>query len=515
MRVNEDIGVIGRLWLRVESLVNRNSGVPAPSGAGRELNPFYCLGAIGVFFLWVILFSGLYLFIFYRISATEAYASVERITHVQWYLGGVMRSLHRYASDGLVAVTVIHGLRHLALKRHANWRWVAWVSGVLTSVMVIAGGVFGYLMVWDEKAKLIAVYSSKLLEEAPFFGIPVGLTFALSENLTDQFFYIVLFIHFSSIIVIFMAVWIHLSRITKAMITPPKEVIYGLAFLLLLAAFVRPAVSDKAAELGHLVGNVSIDWFYMFLYPLMGHISPAWTIAVVVGAVFFVSVIPWVYRPRQNPTPSVAPDNCTGCELCREDCPYAAIKMVERKDASGYSLLASVMPERCASCGICAGACDYSAINLPGFAEEALKAEIKAFSSELVVNDTGILVFLCKKSADIKDKINGDGSIKGYASARVVELPCIGMLQPAMIDMAIDSGVPGVLAVGCRQGDCSFRTGNSWLNQRILMTRPPVVRRGIKRARIRTLWLSATETKGFFDGIERFRQDLSAGVKDD
>src|SRR3972149_6024265 len=476
MRVNEDIGVIGRLWLRVESLVNRNSGVPAPSGAGRELNPFYCLGAIGVFFLWVILFSVLYLFIFPRIGAPEPYASVERITHVQWYLGGVMRSLHRYASDGLVAVTVIHGLRHLALKRHANWRWVAWVSGVLTSVMVIAGGVFGYLMVWDEKAKLIAVYSSKLLEEAPFFGIPVGLTFALSENLTDQFFYIVLFIHFSSIIVIFMAVWIHLSRITKAMITPPKEVIYGLAFLLLLAAFVRPAVSDKAAELGHLVGNVSIDWFYMFLYPLMGHISPAWTIAVVVGAgffvsgvvgaVFFVSVIPWVYRPRQNPTPSVAPDNCTGCELCREDCPYAAIKMVERKDASGYSLLASVMPERCASCGICAGACDYSAINLPGFAEEALKAEIKAFSSELVVNDTGILVFLCKKSADIKDKINGDGSIKGYASARVVELPCIGMLQPAMIDMAIDSGVPGGLAVGGRQGGCTFRTGNGGAHAR-------------------------------------------------
>src|SRR3989304_3794190 len=143
MMVSEDIGIFGRLWLGVESLVNRNSGVPAPMniGAGRELNPFYCLGAIGVFFLWVILFSGLYLFIFYRISATEAYASVERITHVQWSLGGVMRSLHRYASDGVRAVMVIHGLRHLALKRHANWRWGAWVGGVFVSVMVIAGGV--------------------------------------------------------------------------------------------------------------------------------------------------------------------------------------------------------------------------------------------------------------------------------------------------------------------------------------------------------------------------------------
>ena len=53
---------------------------------------------------------------------------------------------------------------------------------------------------------------------------------------------------------------------------------------------------------------------------------------------------------------------------------------------------------------------------------------------------------------DIKNEINEDGSIKGYASVRVVELPCIGMLQPAMIDIAIDSGVPGVLAVGCKPG---------------------------------------------------------------
>ncbi|MFZ3072926.1 MAG: hydrogenase iron-sulfur subunit, partial [Thermodesulfobacteriota bacterium] len=145
-------------------------------------------------------------------------------------------------------------------------------------------------------------------------------------------------------------------------------------------------------------------------------------------------------------------------------------------------------------------------------AEDALKAKIKTFSLELA-NDTGILVFLCKKSVDIKDEINEDGSLKGYAFARVVELPCIGMLQPSMIDIAIESGA-GVLAVGCKQGDCSFRTGNSWFNKRLLMTRPPVVRRGINRARISALWLSAGETRGFFDGLDKFARGLAKGVKD-
>ena len=63
MRVNEDIGIIGRFWLRIESLVNRNSGVPAPGypsegwvSAGRELNPFLLPRRDRGVFLWVILF---------------------------------------------------------------------------------------------------------------------------------------------------------------------------------------------------------------------------------------------------------------------------------------------------------------------------------------------------------------------------------------------------------------------------------------------------------------------------
>jgi len=87
-------GPLESLWLWIEMLVNR---VTTPA-----YNPFYFLGAISIFFLWVILVSGVYLFLFYGISARGAYQSVQELTVNQWYLGGVMRSMHRYASDGLV-----------------------------------------------------------------------------------------------------------------------------------------------------------------------------------------------------------------------------------------------------------------------------------------------------------------------------------------------------------------------------------------------------------------------------
>ena len=70
-------------------------------------NPLYCLGALGWFFYWIVAVSGIYLYAFFDSGVTEAYESVERITHVQWYAGGVMRSLHRYASDALVVVMML------------------------------------------------------------------------------------------------------------------------------------------------------------------------------------------------------------------------------------------------------------------------------------------------------------------------------------------------------------------------------------------------------------------------
>ena len=51
---------------------------------------------------WVVVASGFYCYAFYDTGVDKTFASVERLTHVQWYAGGIMRSLHRYAADVLV-----------------------------------------------------------------------------------------------------------------------------------------------------------------------------------------------------------------------------------------------------------------------------------------------------------------------------------------------------------------------------------------------------------------------------
>ncbi|MEK6546456.1 MAG: hypothetical protein AABZ28_07975, partial [Nitrospinota bacterium] len=63
-----------------------------------KYNPFYYLGTICALLLVLIAISGLYLFLFYKTS--DPFGSLQSLTVNQWYLGGIMRSIHRYASDG-------------------------------------------------------------------------------------------------------------------------------------------------------------------------------------------------------------------------------------------------------------------------------------------------------------------------------------------------------------------------------------------------------------------------------
>src|SRR5574340_82694 len=207
-------GVTESLWLRLEKVLNLLTT--------SAYNPFYYVGAISIFFLWIIFITGIYLFVCYSISAAGAYNSVQYLTVKQWYLGGVIRRLHRYASGGLVIAALTHALRHYVLDRYKHWRWVSWVTGIMMVLVIIVGGIFGYALVWDQRAQFIAISLSKMIESVPIFGMPMSISFARIENLADQVFYLLLAVHFFAIIAVTILVMIHLGRVAKSVINPPK-----------------------------------------------------------------------------------------------------------------------------------------------------------------------------------------------------------------------------------------------------------------------------------------------------
>ena len=62
-------------FMRIENIFN--------VAFGDKLNPFYHLGTISFWQFWLLVGTGLYLYIFAETGINDAYQSVERITHNQ------------------------------------------------------------------------------------------------------------------------------------------------------------------------------------------------------------------------------------------------------------------------------------------------------------------------------------------------------------------------------------------------------------------------------------------------
>jgi len=95
-----------------------------------SLNPFYHLGDLGFYFFYLMLISGTVLFFYYEPTVAGSYDQLDYLSREQWYFGGVLRSLHRYAADAMVLVMVLHILREMFLGHFRGARWFSWITGV-------------------------------------------------------------------------------------------------------------------------------------------------------------------------------------------------------------------------------------------------------------------------------------------------------------------------------------------------------------------------------------------------
>ena len=311
------------LFMRVEALFNRawqaapsQSPDPSPgpnasqersgpgSALGTLLNPLYHLGAITFFLFWVVCGSGLYLYAFFETSVTGAFASVEALTHRQWFAGGVLRSVHRYASDAFALTMLLHLLRHFAFNRFRAWRWFSWVSGVALVWGVYVSGINGYMLPWDRLAQFVIVASFEWMDWLPGFGGTLMRNFIHAHSVNDRFFSLLAFMHIGIPLVVLLLMFIHVQRVPKASTTPPRPIVISLLLTLLVLSLLRPALSQGgAADLGTAVATLQLDWFLLALFPLfyLWPLGGVW--ALVAAGTALLVVLPWLPPRWRAPRP--------------------------------------------------------------------------------------------------------------------------------------------------------------------------------------------------------------------
>ena len=458
---------------------------------GQRNNPLTNLGSLGWFFFWIVAASGIYLYIFFDTGITDAYASVEYITHQQKYAGGIMRSLHRYASDALVVVVFLHILREFSLDRLRGRRFFAWLTGVPTLWFIYVCGITGYWLVWDKLAQLIAIATTEWLDTLPFFGQPIADNFLNSSTLGGRFFTLMVFMHIFAPLFMLLLMWVHIQRHARARVNPPRPLAIGTAATLVVLALVYPAVSQGPANLDVVPATVNFDWFYLVAYPLLD-VIPGGQLWLILGlGTVLLALMPWLPPAKPAPAAVVNLENCNGCARCFDDCPYSAITMERRSDGAAYETEAVVNVGNCLSCGICAGACPTATpfrraasvvpgIELPGHPIADLRQRTLDTAARFNA-DRRVLVYACAHSG---------AAVQDSDSCKIITMPCVAMLPPPFVDFALSRNLAdGVMLAGCAEGDCYYRLGDEWTKQRMAGERDPYLRKRVDRRRLELCWL--------------------------
>ena len=401
------------------------------------------LGGLGFVLFWALAASGIYLYIRFDTSVGGAYAS---IGEMEWWFGGVLRSLHRYAADAFVVVTMAHLVRELWQGRFRGFRAFSWISGVPLVWLLYASGIVGYWLVWDARAQFSFLATLESVQLAP-----------LGAKVSDRLFSFFVFLHIGLPLALLAAMWIHVQRLGRPRTGAPRALAAMTVGSLLVLALVWPVASEPAEA----ATSVAIDWFLLFAHPLMYATSPAVLWTALLGITLVLVAVPYL-APKEKLLPAIVdPANCNGCGRCVADCPYEAVIVKDGK--------ASVFAERCAACGICAGACPSSTpfrsvqhlssgIDLPDMTVDSLKRRVKA------ALPAGELVFHCETS-------------KGPGLA----VRCIAMLPPSFIEYALRNGAGRVRAVGC--AECAYRLGMDLADERFARARMPRLRPNVRYSR--------------------------------
>jgi ferredoxin len=397
--------------------------------------------------------SGITLYIRFDTSVAGAYDSIGEL---EWWFGGVLRSLHRYAADAFVVVVALHLVRELLAGRFRGFRAFSWISGVPLVWLMYASGIVGYWLVWDARAQFSAQATAEWLLALGIGAEPMARNFLGAESITDRLFSLFVFLHIGLPLALLAGMWVHVLRLGRPATVAPRALALGLLGMLIALALLRPVASGTRWDPAVVPQALQTDWFVLFLHPLMYGTSPAFLWLAVGGATAALVALPYLARRPAAPVAQVDPANCNGCGRCVADCPYEAVTLVGKR--------ARVLDERCAACGICAGACP-SATPFRSVAELASGIDLP----DLTVDDL---------RQRMQRALPGDEILFSCEGARAggIVLRCLAMLPPSFVEYALRHGARRVRAIGCRDGECAWRIGLELAAERFAGAREPHLR---------------------------------------
>ena len=130
---------------------------------------WYYLGGMTLFLFIVQALTGILLLLYYQPSETNAFESI-RFIMTQVRFGWLIRSIHGWCANLLMALAFAHMFSTFFLKSYRKPRELTWVSGMLLLFLMLGFGFSGYLLPWNTLSYFATVVGTNIAGAVPVAG---------------------------------------------------------------------------------------------------------------------------------------------------------------------------------------------------------------------------------------------------------------------------------------------------------------------------------------------------------
>ena len=137
--------------------------------APKNFNISYIFGVLSMVVLVNQIVTGIFLTMFFKPSAAEAFASVEYIMRdVEW--GWLIRYMHSTGASAFFLVVYIHMFRGVMYGSYKKPRELVWLLGMLIYLVLMAEAFMGYVLPWGQMSFWGAKVIISLFGAVPYIG---------------------------------------------------------------------------------------------------------------------------------------------------------------------------------------------------------------------------------------------------------------------------------------------------------------------------------------------------------